>query len=358
MSDYGDSRVRIYNGFGFPLAELDVPFLATWSMNEQGTGEFNISARFDAKARRDLLLPGNLVTFEHARLGKWGGVIVPHDGMDWLGTGELTVRMRDAMFQFARRRAPLFNYEDQRLGLNGPMAQVVSRLVAYANTEEDARLRDGNLQDNGRTGGTLLNDMMISDLIAKAAKRTRAYIYTEPSFDETNLLIFNVNMVPLIELAGSDYYTLQEDINLETPSGMFYREDGELANDLIVRNDAEEDGKLVRLKREDLSSIRLYYRWQGVRYHSIEEEGAMKLLADRDIVESASLKRKVALTAIESPESPDTFAHLRVGRRVRVILHSVGFYYAETGVDLTAQIVSMEYDSEERRCALIVEVDA
>lgn len=356
MSDYGDSRFRIYNGLGVPLAEMNVPVRVVWSLNEQGSGEFHISARYDAKARRDLLKPGNLVLFEHARLGGWGGVIVPHDGMEWQGDGLIVVRMRESMFQFARRRAPLFNWAPLYKLVKGFLAE----LIFYANLDEDARLREGNLQPSNKSNRMVMNDAMLSDILANVSKSGRNYVYTEPGFDEQNLLIFKVNMVPgakhLASLDGASYYALQEDVNIETPNGTFYREGGELVNDLMVRNDAEEDGKIVRVRVEDDASIRQYYRWQGVKYYGIEDEDAMRVRADKDIVEFTKFHHAVMITAIESPESPDTFSHLRIGRLVRVLLHSVGFYNGERGVDLLGQIMALEYDSEERRCIVSVEV--
>jgi hypothetical protein len=354
MSGYGDYRVIVYDRRGFPLEELDVSFHCIWSMNEQGTAALALSMRTDPKCRESLLRFGNLVEFQHARLGGWAGPIVPSDGMDWNGTGEMLVRMRSGEYQFARRRAPFINWEDRTMGLSGRVGDVVEKLIAWGNWAQDTRLRPNNLHSSKKIMAVPLFDAMINTLIDKLTERRKMYLWAEPARDENNLLIMNVNMVELTD--EPPVYVLQEDINLETPSGMVYRRDGELINDVMVRNDPEVDGGLIRRQAQDFVSQDEYGLWQGESSLSTDEEFLVQWMADSIVEAQSEPLKKLTLIAIETPESPDTFAHIRVGKTVRVIMHSVGFWHGTTGLDEEAQIVSMEYDTDENKVMVVVEV--
>ena len=356
MSNYGNYRVLVADRNGLPIAELDVPLSCTWARNEQGSAELSISARYDSKAKREYLKPGNLLIFEHVRLGGWIGVIVPHDGMEWHGSGEILVRAREGIFQFARRRAPLYNFQDGELGVSGSTSAVLRRMIAYANNDEDARLREGAISEVPKLGIYPLNEYILSDVLAKLIKRGKVFVWTTPGRDTNNCFVINVNMVPMSTLEGQGYYPLQEDINIETPSGLFYREDGELVNDAVVRStdDASEINHHVRKVNE--RSIMDYGRWQGRFVQSAEEDSTVIAVADKIISDRSELQRKVSIVAIETPESPSTFSSIRVGKMVRVILNSVGFYFGDVGVDLLAQIVAMEYATDENKVILTVEV--
>lgn len=359
MSKYGDWRLRVYDRSRYPLAELEpISFLCVWSVNEQGTAVMKLSTRYDPKCTRANLRVGNFVEFQHARLGAWVGVIVPHDGREGSGSGELTIRMRDATFQFARRRSPLWDEENQAINLYLRAGKAIDWIIRHCNQKSDTGLRTGDVNNTRDMIYERLQDRMFSDVVDHIVQRRKRklYLWVEPSRDEHNLLILKVNLVERSTLRDGGYVTLQEDINLETPNGTFWREDGDLVNDVVVRNDGNQDEELIRVWGQDEASVGEYGLWEGVDTISTDEEGVVEWWRDEYLKEHAALKNRPMLTVIETSEQPDFFNQIRLGKLARVLLHSQNRYYGDGGFDELFQLVSMEYDTNAMRVIVTTEM--
>ncbi len=358
MSEYGDYRVTVFDRNGVPLAELDVEFHCVWADNEQGPGDFVISARYDPKCAPHIIKPGNYVVFDHAHHGSWGGVIMPHDDISLSGNGELTVRMREASIQFARRRAPLYNFEGGNIVLQGPASAVLKTMIHWCNLKQDTRLREGDINAGDKQTQLKLVNAMWSDLLDKFIKRNKVRVWTEPARDEQNLLIFKVNAAKRAVTNPDAYYPLQEDINIETPSGEFYRRGNELKNDILYMNEAADDGGYLEYIAEDSPSQEEYGLWQWTETFGTDEAAALEEMATSELEKNSQLREKPILTAIESEESPDTFLHLRNGARIRVLIHSVGLWYGDRGASVFGNIATREVStSQGKRCILTAEYD-
>jgi hypothetical protein len=359
MSKYGDWRLMVYDRSGFPLAELEpISFLCVWSIVEQGTAEMILSSRNDPKCTRANLMVGNFVEFRHARLGQWVGVIIPHDGREGSGTGALTIRMRDATFQFARRRSPVWDDENNEPRLTLRAGKAIDCIVRHCNIVEDTRLRTGDVHNTRDMVYEPLFYRMFSDIVDHIIQRRKRklYLWGTPARDENNLLIINVNLVERKTLLGGSYIVLQEDINLETPSGTFWRQDGELVNDVLARNEEDQEEELILKWRRDAESIGQYGVWQGVTTVQTDEESVVEWWADEYIKEHANLNDRPSLTIFESEEQPEFFNEVRAGKVARVLLHSQNRYYGDGGFDELVQLVSLEYETNANRVIAVPEL--
>lgn len=353
MGAYGDYRVSIFGRDGVGLDELDCAFTFGMAMNKTGTSELRISNR-EAKCRKSLLKTGNLVLFEHARLGDWGGVFSFESGEEWTGNNELVLKPYSAEYQLSRRRGPLYNKKDYMLDLTGPIGEAFRTVLGFANAEEDTRIRPGRIYGGARKTLVQLRDARCDKVMEKIVKKSGFDFWMEPGRDEHNRLIFLAN---LVERRGDTTgYALQEGINLETPTGTFYRRDGRLVNDMAVRNNGAEDGGLIRKVAFDEASRNEYGLWQDASTVNTDSELMVQVTADDTVRENAWPREVFKLTAIETPESPDTFARIHLGDVVHVSLHSVGFWYNTTGVDADVRIMAMEYSTVENKVILTSEV--
>ncbi len=348
MNKYGDWRITIFNRAGYPLAEVEpISFLCIWSINEQGTGEMILSTHYDPKCTRANLAVGNFVEFRHARLGDWVGVIIPHDGREGSGAGTITVRMREATFQFARRRAPIWDFENNQPRLVLRSGKAIDWIIRQCNIKEDTRLRTGDVHNTRDMVYEALLDRMFSDIVDHIIQRRRRklYLWVTPSRDAHNCLIVNVNLVERKTLRDGDYIALQEDINLETPRGTFWREDGELVNDVVVRNEGDQEEELIRKWRTDEDSIGQYGLWEGTDSISTDEESVVEWWAEEYLKLHARLNQRPSLAIVEGEEQPDFYSQVRVGKVARVLLHSQNSYYGDGGFDEMSQLVMLEYET-------------
>ena len=355
MSYGGDYRVSVYDRFGVYLAELDCAFHCIWALNEAGSANFTLS-RFDPKCTERICRFGNYVVFEHARLGDWGGLILPHDGRDWSGDGFIKMRARSAEFNFSRRRAPLYDAQDG-LFWAGTAGDLFERIINHMNFKSDTRVRPGDIRKGGITMIVGLRlamwDRGIAQLIKRTNRRMGGKIWLEPMRGENGRLIFKANF--LLTRGENAGYVLKEDINIETPSGQFFREDGVLINDIAVMS-SESDGANFQVEYyEDQDSIGEYGLFEGSDSITSDNEDAIQKYARDQVKQGSEPNRVFELLAIETTESPDTFAHIRPGDIANVDLYSVGFWFGRFGVNSRISIDSIEYDTEEDKAILVVE---
>jgi len=267
----------------------------------------------------------------------------------------MMIKLRSGFIQFSKRRTPLFNVEDSSLYLNTSASDAMRRLIAWANAPEDTRLRAYDVDNVPfhvmvKLQGVMMNEA-VSAMLAK--RRNSMMAWTESGRDDSNHLVFNVSLYPST-FGRYSGYVLEEDINLETPSSIFARYIGAgLANDVMATNMGETDGGYLRENSIDPVSIGENGLYQATEQLSTDSSDALKLVADSNLKLRSWPKYQLLLTAVETPESPDTFAHLRVGKVVRVLLHSVGFQRSRNkGVDTKVIIKSIEYSSIENKVML------
>ena len=352
MSQYGDWRVSMFGRDGVQLEQLDCAFGYAAAMNKIGSGSLTLS-RFDPKCRESLLKVSHFVVFEHERLADWGGVLSFEGVEDWNGKGELTLKPFASEYQFSRRRGPLYNKTDIMLDLRAPIGEAFKRVIGFANMEEDTRIREGKIYNGSRETLVKLRDAMCDKVVADIVKKSGFDYWLEPGRDANNRLVFYAN---LLERRGTNNgYALQEGVNLETPSGSFYRRDGKLINDVALRNNGAEDGGLIRKVATNDASRGEFGLWQAAQTINTDAELYLANYAEQIVLENSQPRQVFMLTAIESPQSPDTFSHIRLGDVVHVSLYSVGFWYGTNGADADVRIMSVEYSTRENKAMLTVE---
>lgn len=357
MSAYGDWRISVFDRYGVYLTELDCPFNCIWSLNEVGIANMTIS-RYDEKCLRRYLEFGNHILFEHARLGDWGGIILPDDGRDWSGDGTITIRARSAEYNFYRRRAPLKDGAGKNgLYWGGRPGALFGRIIDHMNKRADTRVRKGRIDKGGLPLLIQLRMLQwskhLEKIIARTNRRRGGDYWLAPSRDKSGRLIFVANFAQ--RRGRTEKYHLQEGVNIETPDGQFYREDGELINDMGVLASESDGTNYVAGFAQSAASQKLYGLFEGSDAITTDSPAQAEIVALARVTEKAYPRETFILVAIETPESPDTFKRIRVGDDISVHLFSVGFWYGLFGVDADVRITSVEYDTEENKAMLTVE---
>jgi hypothetical protein len=355
MSDYGNWRISVWDRYGVFLTELECQFNCIWSLNEVGSASFTLS-RYDEKLKERYLQFGNHIVFEHAHLGDWGGIILPHDGRGWNGDGTVTFRARSAEFNFNRRRAPLI---DGPRGYNwvGMPGSLFKRIVDNMNAKADTRVRIGRVD---RIGSLVIMQLRmlvwskhLEKIIAQTNRRLGGDYWLEPACDVNGRLIFRANYVA--RRGRTTRFHLQEGVNLETPNGEFFREDGDIVNDMGILASESEGSNYKFGYAVNKTSQGKYGLFEDSDAVTTDSPAQAENMAEEVVAEKAYPRKAYVLTAIETPEQPNTFYFVRPGDEASVHLYSVGFWFNQIGLDEDVRIVSVEYDTEENKAMLTVE---
>lgn len=349
-----DQRLSVYSRKGILLDRLQATFTFSESLNEIGTAEFTMAIS-DPKCTERNLSFGNYILFEHARLGSWGGVIAPHNGQDWNSDDTITTRCLSAEYQFSRRRAPLHDLKSKIRGaIEGTEGQIMKCLIRYANMQEDTLLRPGRLFMGGPTRRTKLAYAMLNDLVAQILKRSELQFWVTP-YKDGGELRFGVN---LLEVRGRDRgYVMRERINMELPSGQHHRRDVEMINDALVLAEGGDAPLKPTGQWVNQVSVNKYGLWQGVDSVPGDNTAWAESRAKDIVWQSGMPKDKDKVIAIESEESPTTFANIGLGDLVTIKKDSVIFYGGKKSYSKKKQIVAREYDSDSKKCVLTMEGD-
>lgn len=349
-----DQRLSIYNKKGVLRDRVSATISTTESLNDFGSAEFEM-ARRDPKSTAGNLHVGNYILFEHARLGNWGGVIASDSGQDWDDSDVIMTRALSAEYQFWRRRAPLYDPTSRISGsIVGTYGTLMKLLIRYANSKEDSLLRPGRIFMGEDKALIKLRYAMLGDLISHLLKVSGWDFWVTP-YLENGLLRFGVNFMPR---RGRDRgYVLRERINIERPGGTHHRRDGKLINDVVVLTESGEAPLKPHGARNSQQSIRANGLWQGVDSIEGDSEIGAQWTANQIIRNQSWPHEKDKIVAIESPESPSTFAYIPVGDVVTIQKDSAIYYDSPTSYTRQARIVSREYRSDVKKCILTMEND-
>jgi len=346
MPFYRDYRASIWDKKGDFITFLPCAFFFNSALGEIGQAEFTIDINNPLNTR-DVIATGNYVLFEHERLGDWAGIIAPNNGLSWTGDGVRVVRALEVAHQFNRRRSPLYVVDNKPLAIVGNTGSLLRQVIKYANIKQDALLRPGNILP-GETALIHLKYEMTNELVHALERKSQCESWVTADKDETGRLIFRVHLAR--RRGVSTGYTLREGINIELERGDIYREDNPIINDFAAIVQTETGYQHAQY--EDRRSIYENGLWQG---SAQDGEGDPKFLVRNTVALNRDPDRTYKVTAIETPETPDTFAHIGLGDVVNLCMYNGGAYYNEAGVDTTVRIVSREYSSVENKVILTVE---
>ncbi len=345
MSD--DYHVSLFDKSGVRLAEIDAGFHCIWTLNKVAKADF-VLAISDPKCTESNLQVGNFVVFEHDRLGSWGGVIAPHDRREWTGDGTVTIRVLSAEMQFGRRRGPANQL------FRGTAGSIYRQFIAWGNGQADMLVREGAIWMGGATHEETSRDDILLEAWQRVAERSSVDWWFEPSIGSDGKLVF---LAHLADLRGQDVgYALLEGINIETPAGTFMIEGGRaIENDMAISGEGATVESRPRGTAKNQSSIDLYGLWQGSDTSEATTPETLTSQAQEHVNTLGFPQKRFKITAIESPERTDTFAHIGMGDVIALRLSSVGFYAGEIGYEGNVRIVSREYDTNIDKVILVQE---
>jgi hypothetical protein len=351
ISEGADYRLTVHDKQGVMLDELNASVDVLWAVTDIGKLFFTMSTN-DAKCTYTNLNFGNYVLFQHAELGNWGGVICPHDQRKWNGLKQVTIPCLAAEYQFNRARIGTGDV------MKGTAGDIFLSACQEANKNQDMLIRtakssiwhagvDGSFHE-GRFG-------ILSDMLKDVVKRTGVDWWLDAQIDATSgRLVFNAYLAQ--KRGATNSYVLKEGFNIETPDGDFYIEEGDIINDALARGTLATSAVAPTLNAKDQPSIDVYGLWMSADKISAAKPGPIQNFANNKVAQNSQPQQKFLLTAIESVESSDTFAHIGLGDVCIVDLNTVGFYYGGNGVTANARIMSREYNTEQNKVVLVTQV--
>lgn len=349
-------NLRMFDIFGAPLDRFHATFNCVWAKNEYGTAEWEMSCT-DPKATRRNFEFGRYVLFEHARLGRWAGVIAPHDGMSGTWENTVTLRARSGEFQFSRRQVPtrdINNVGNHGMVMSGTYGEMLKQIIRYANDAPgDSLLRLGVIEMGGKERILPMRDSNMRDLLDMIVEETGWEWWCEPIL-ENGYLRFAVNLA--VRRGVESGYTLRERVNLRRKSGDLWRRKGDLVNDVRVAGGSGSTPLRFYGTQTDVVSVGEYGVWQGYDTVELESETKAQARADEIIAQQSDPPYELFLEAIENRQSPDTFAHIGIGDTVTVRIDSARFYGSQTGINEPCRILTREYNTKMKSCILTVEV--
>jgi hypothetical protein len=344
-----DYRLSLFNRQGMYIDELDASFHCIWMAGDIGKADFTMSTS-DEKCTKANLNFGNYVLFEHKRLGNWCGIICPHDPRRWSGQGQVTIQVISVEYQFNRRRASGAG------AFSGSAGAIFTQMCNLANQKYDALIRfsDGsNIWGGGPDIPVTLNNQLMSDVMATVDKIQPVDWWFEPRV-VNNVLTLAAHLQK--QMGTSKGYALLEGTNIETPTGDFYSEEGDIINDDLALGSGVAQSDRPEGRAISQPSIDQYGLWEGVEGVTDADAGNTQGVADSKILNSSQPVSKIMLTAIESEESPDTFANIGTGDIVTANLYSVGFYSNSKGIFANVRILSREYSTDVNKVILVSQV--
>ena len=345
MSDFS---VSLFDKRGLILAQIRTAFHCVWTLNKVGKADFEMALN-DGKCTEENLQFGNYVLFQHSELGNWAGVIAPNDRQEWDASRKVVrIRALSAEYQFARRRGPA-----QYLFKGASFGDLLIQVIRRGNALGDMLVREGTIWEGGGPHEETSRDDSLLEILQRVQARAGYDWWLEPQVSGGRLT-FTANLSK--RRGANSGYVLQEGRNLETPSGAFMLTGGQpLINDLALSGEGATVDARPRAVALDQDSIDAYGLWQGSDSSEASIPATLKQQARERVSQRAQPAKRFKLTAIESPESPDTFGSLGLGDVLRLELFSVGFYAGQNGVSTTVRIRSMEYDTSINKAILVQE---
>lgn len=303
------TRIRIFDRFGSPLAEIDAVCPRSWVLNGIGQAQLTI-AKTDPKATERNLRFGNLVYIEHDRAPAWGGVLWPSAPRTWTDTAIHFAAIGPESI-LKRRRT---NFQGEQATLQG--------LLGVANQAEDTRLR---FAEGSANPGLILEGNWywpsVHALITVLATNTGYEWGAEPRLDWTGRLLFDVAFYRRRGVERSQ--TLIEGVNVAKASGEspVVTEQGDIFNDVLAWGDATNTDRTAMINSNQ-ASINLYGLSQETIPAGTTDALTANEMSKTELAARQFPRRTFKLSALDVN---NTFDSLRLGDTLPVWLTRYGF---------------------------------
>jgi len=331
------SRISLFNHFGQWLTEINATFNRSYKLNEFGVGTFTMSTQ-DPKCREDYLQFGNFVLVEHDKLPAWGGMI---DTPRQWGIGSVTSTAYSGEYILTTM------ITDRTSTNKGAWGVIYQNLVEETfNNDIGGIIKIGSIFGGGKSIQHIYHFANIYEEIVKLSKDSGNDWEFVPSIDENGRLYFTANWY---EKRGMlKQYTLYEDFNIKLSSRLL-QEQGRIANQLRIYGEGANWQTRSVAKRHDKESIGKY----GARFLAQAKEGDdLNANADQLIKDLAYPRKTYDIAAIDID---DTFYQCRIGDKLSISCHSVGFSGSGFGSTATVRILQMAYDEENNGLKLVAD---
>lgn len=329
--------ITLFDRFGHKITDIDPSFGCMWARNDVGKADFTLAAS-DPKATESNLRIGNLVLFQHPRVGMWGGMIAYNDGMKWTGDGKVAITCLSAEYMFNRRRGP------KSVTFKGSAGDIFGQLIDYGNNLSDMLVRRGNIDTDGIDTPQKCSHNMLNDIWKKVMDAVERDWWFEPVLSDDKMNLSFLAHLQKKQTVNLHPYILREGINIESPGGDIYTRDGVFINDLAVIGNGTGDTRPAGFARDE-TSIGLCGLWQGSEDESAEGIGHLTGTANKRIKRTSVPQEHFMLTVLESDDEPDAFIRVREREIVHVLLYSAGF----GGVEKDQYIIARAYDTDDNK---------
>jgi hypothetical protein len=330
-------RITIYNYRGEPLTNIKASITRSWVLGGVGEASFEI-AYTDPKCQQEYLEYGNFVLVEHDTLPPWVGVI--DTPRQWTNSS-VQVKAYEAakVLQWRRTQAGQL--------LTGSAGSLFTQLINIANAAGDTRIRIGSIYSDSTSRQERLSDNVYQHVLNLRARTGNDFQFT-PASDDGKLIIVadwlsrdgEAAVIPLVE--GK---------NIESNDALL-SEEGTIINDLIGYGDASTTGSRLTSKYYDETSASRYgLRQAFTTFSGNIVQGTLDANTKNTIIANRNAQRILGIKALDVGA---TFANLRIGNTLQLVMKSVGFVQGERGYQATVRIVGMKYSSTIGTVELVV----
>jgi len=330
-------RLTVFTRTGKPLAELNAAVHCAWALNGAGTAEFTLSV-LEEKCTEANLRFGNLLLFEHHRLGAWGGFIWPP--RRWQN-GAVTVEALSAEGLFERRHAP-------RAGAwQGKPGAIFRNLIDHGNKREDMNVVEGRIQGKGDPLTVELRAQSLAGLVDEIRESSSHEWWLEPRQDDDGFLFFRAHWRQ--RRGARRDYALIEGKNLAIGP---LSEEGRLVNKVRVLGEGAEMSIRPDGAAQDQRSRDLYGLTETVEFMNTTDEATLEARA-AEILEREAFPRLIFSATVFGEEA---FGNIGLGDDLAVQMDSAGFF-SKSGVGalIRARVMAMEYSTHENSLAAVFE---
>ena len=329
------SQVIVYNPAGFPLTDLDVSTIRSWTINEIGDCAFDISIN-DPKATQAYLQFGNIVYVQHDKLPDWVGFISDDpEGRHW-EYGVIKVMCSDAKKYFSWRGIQygqyVMNVEDQ--------FRNIVRMSQRPNT--GLNVLEGDILRGGRTLG-YEGGMQASEALDLLVEHANVEWTVTPKIAQDGRLELYANLYE--RKKSGKYIDMTLDESNTKAIARILSEVGPIYNDVAYMSRADTyNSRIFGNKHQDLVSIGKY----GLREFTDENEAVtvqgLDEAAKDFLAEHSEPRRTVPMVLLDVG---NTYNYSALGNRF-TWQSAAGGFGDNTGIGSAAeiQIAHMEYADE------------
>lgn len=332
------STIIFYDFDGAEITRLgNVVIERDWVLNGIGEATFNIP-NLNPKTLEDVIQFGTFVIVEQDRLPDWGGVV--DVDRDWDGA-VIGVSLYSAEKMLTWRKTP----HDELL--KGTAGALISKLIGYANIDEDTRIYGGSIYGGGVSREETLGKQCW-DHIDQIRRRSGCDVFITPELDNTGCIRFALDWHQ--KLGVKSTFELREGVNLERDGRRVLAERGPIINEITGLGDVGTNKTRIKITKRNQVSIDLYrLRSKNRVYDGNKDMGTLteNVLADLEI--TAFPYRLFYLTALDVG---DTFVELEMGNTYPLFMNTVGFMGADFGVETFVRVLGMKYKERENKIEL------